>query len=167
MFPWQQGAFLFNFQLMWRHVTFSDLQCEMHWNLWFVFWCCLYQTEVVYYVLVSISSCLCIVYFSLKRLPNDFCTTYAITCAHGPMSKFPLLDSSIFCNFQNASLRKCSGHCPRNSTQLKYSRILQTGTVSACVLISTSHAMTCEHVWSKIVFRGFCDFLKFSKCMSA
>jgi len=52
--------------------------------------------------------------------------------------------TSIFCNFQNASPLKCSGHFPRNSTQLHSSTILQTGRVSASVLFPIL-AMTCEH----------------------
>ena len=56
-----------------------------------------------------------------------------------------LWERSIFFNFQNACPRKCSGHFLRNSTQLKYYRILQTGRVSASILISTPLAMTCEH----------------------
>jgi len=48
-------------------------------------------------------------------------------------------------NFQNACPRKCSAHFLRNSTQLEYSRILQTGGVSAATLISTPLVMTCKH----------------------
>ena len=39
-------------------------------------------------------------------------------------TKIPLWERSIFCNFQNASPRKCCDHFLRNSTQSKYSRIL-------------------------------------------
>ena len=55
-----------------------------------------------------------------------------------------LWERSIFFNFQNASPRKCSGHFLSNSTLLNYSRILQTGRVSASVLIPTPLVMTCE-----------------------
>ena len=57
-----------------------------------------------------------------------------------------LWDRWIFCNFQNACPRNCSGHFPRYSTQLHYSRILQTGRVSASVLTHTPLDMTCKHV---------------------
>jgi len=60
-------------------------------------------------------------------------------------SIFPLWERSIFCNFQNASPRKCSRHFLRNSTPLKYYRVLQTGRVSGSVLIRWPLAMTCKH----------------------
>ena len=80
-----------------------------------------------------------------------------------------ILVRSIFCYFQNASPRKCSGHFLRNSTQLKYCRILQTGRVSASVLISIPLTITCEH-GRKIditMIMGEVNFLQFSKCISA
>jgi len=70
-----------------------------------------------------------------------------------------------FCNFQNASPHKSSGHFPRNSTQLYNSRLLQTGRVWASVLVPTPLAMTCEH-GRKIEFvhnYGICRFFAIFK----
>jgi len=79
---------------------------------------------------------------------------------------FPLWERSIWCNFQNASPRKCSGHFPANFTQLKYYWVLQTGRVSASVLIRTPLAMTCEH--GVVKSRNFgVNMRQFSKCISA
>ena len=75
-------------------------------------------------------------------------------------------ERSIFCNFQNASPHNCSGHFPRNSTQLHYSRVLHTGRVSASVLNLTPLAMTCEHGPKiEISIMGYWWYFRCSWCL--
>ena len=50
-----------------------------------------------------------------------------------------------FFDFQNACPRKWCGHFHSNSSELKYFVVLQTGRVSASVLIATPLDMTCGH----------------------
>ena len=87
---------------------------------------------------------------------------------HGQKIEISVMGDADFCNFQNASPRECSGRIPRNSTHLQYSWILQTGRVTAYVLIFTSLATTCEHGRKiEICFiMGDVDFVQFSKCIS-
>ena len=72
-----------------------------------------------------------------------------------------ILSEVDFCNFRNACLRKCVGHFLRNSTQLRYTRVLQTGRVSASVLIRTPLVMACKHGKIEICIMGDLDFLHF------
>ena len=58
----------------------------------------------------------------------------------------------IFCDFQNASPRKWSGHLRWNSTELNYSRVLQLDIVSASVLFCMPLYMTTEHCQNIIDF---------------
>ena len=69
-----------------------------------------------------------------------------MTCQRGRKLEIYFIMGQVdFFNFQKASPRKCSGHLPTNSTQLKYDIVLQPGRVSAFVPISIPLAMTCEH----------------------
>ena len=61
-------------------------------------------------------------------------------------------DDVKFVDFQNACPHKLSGHFARYCTQLHYYLVLQTARVSAFVLISTPHAMTCEHCRKNRIF---------------
>ncbi len=72
-------------------------------------------------------------------------TPLSMSCEHRRKIEISIMGELDFFDFQNASSRKCSGHFPRNSTQLNNPTVLQTGAVSAAVLISTPLAMTCEH----------------------
>ena len=55
-----------------------------------------------------------------------------------------LWDIMILVDFQNHHPRKCWGCFPRNSTRLKYSRILQTDGVTASALFAISKIFTSE-----------------------
>ena len=68
-----------------------------------------------------------------------------MSCEHRRNIEISIMGELDFFDFQHASPRKCSGHFPRNATQLNNPTVLQTGRVSAAVLISTPLAMTYEH----------------------
>ena len=84
-------------------------------------------------------------------------------------SILPLWKTLIFCDFENAFPRKCSGHFLGNSTQVKYYGVLQTGLVSASVLICTPLFMTCIHgrKFDIIMIMWKIDIFQFSECTSA
>ena len=73
-----------------------------------------------------------------------------------------------FSNFQSASPHKCSGHFLRNSTQLYYWTILQTGGVSRSVLIASRLTTTSERARKiYICIMGSVDLLQLPKSVSA
>ena len=73
------------------------------------------------------------------------CVPLAITCQHGRKHENSIMREVDFLKFSKCISRKCSGYFLRNPTQVTYLRILDTGTVTACVLTYTPLAMTCEH----------------------
>jgi len=90
-----------------------------------------------------------------RRLSNEGVWTWP------QISKFPLW---VDVDVQNASLRERTGHFPRICTQLHYSGLLQTGSISFC----THSYSACHDLWTWSNNRNlYISCLELLKCISA